>query len=80
MSAAQPHTEATTYAEAQRHVMHLALALTLFCVCMTINMLSPVFEARLLALLGVFFTGVGVYYRIGVLAGAICHKEGRNGH
>lgn len=63
------------YVEVQRHVMHISLAILGFCIAMAVNMLSPVFEARLFALLGVFMAGFAVCYHIGVMVRCVGSPE-----
>ncbi len=55
--------------------MHIGLAILGFCIAMAVNMLSPVFEARLFALLGVFMAGFAVCYHIGVMVRCVSRHE-----
>lgn len=55
--------------------MHIGLAVMAFGIAMAVNMLSPVFEARLFALLGVFMAGFAVCYRISAIARCVGSPE-----
>lgn len=55
--------------------MHIGLAVMAFGIAMAVNMLSPVFEARLFALLGVFMAGFAVCYHIVAIARCVGSPE-----
>lgn len=61
---------ASRHLDAQRHVMNMALLMAVFAVLVCVNMLSPVLEARLFALVGVFGVGACIRHCAGLLAGS----------